>query len=120
MNIAITIPKTTTWETYEKELIKAESGDILNYRLGHIKPKRLNPGDRCYLVHDGLIRGYHIVIDVVWKSSFHCSTTGKIWIEGYYVRRTGQFIKIPPIKMNGFQGFRYYSEPENSFPRGLS
>lgn len=107
MDIAITIPKNIPWEEYRKELDAAATGDMLNYRLGHLKPKHLNPGDRCYVVYDGMIRGYHIVSDVPWMNYLVCHTTGKVWLAGYYVQRTGKFHEIEPVKKAGFRGFRY-------------
>lgn len=120
MDIMITIPKTVDWEEYEKELQASKEGDMLNYRLGNMNPKNLKSGDRCYVVHRGILRGYHIVVDVVWLPNFTCSITGKIWLSGYYVRRTGEFHNVEPEKVTGFRGFRYRHESKPSQIRGLT
>jgi hypothetical protein len=103
-DIIITVPKTTKWEDYEKELKAAESGDILNFKVP-TKPNTTK-GCKCYILYDGNIIGYHIITDVI-KQKFECTTTGKEWEYGWYVQRTGKLYKINPIPMKGFQGYRY-------------
>lgn len=103
-DIVITIPKSIKWEDYEKELKKAEQGEILNFKVKNF-PK-VSTGSKCYILYDGNIIGY-MFISGLSKKKFKCSTTGKVW-EGKFIERTGKFHKIPPIPMKGFQGFRYF------------
>lgn len=104
MDIIITIPKTINWEDYELELDKASNGAVLNFKVSNF-PKS-NIGDKCYLLHNGYIKGY-MIISGLSEKEFTCSTTHKNW-KGKFIERTGEFYKITPIPMKGFQGFRYY------------
>lgn len=103
-DIIITLPKTTSWTEYEKELAVAKDGGKMSFRLP-IMPK-VNIGNKCYLVHNGNVIGWMKIIGI-HKGPFTCSTTGKEWPVGNYVERSGEFHKITPIPMKGFQGFRY-------------
>jgi len=103
----ITIPKSIPWEKYEEELdAAAKDPDIvLNYRLGY-KPNA-KPGDRVFVVHDGEIKGFQKVVDVVEeKKGFKCLSTGQNWPAGFYIQRGGPFHEIDPIRMKGFRGIR--------------
>lgn len=107
MNIVVTVPRHIEWQKYEEELAAVASGDIMNYRVA-AKPN-VQKGDKCYIVYRGLIRGYMIVHDVIYRSEvFKCTTTGEVWRPGWYIQRTGLFHRIEPVEMKGFQGFRYY------------
>lgn len=105
-DIIITIPKTIKWDDYKKELQKAEEGEIMNFKVPFL-PKT-KAGSKCYLCHEGFIKGY-MIISGLSEKEFDCSTTGKNW-KGKFVERTGKFHTIDPIPMKGFQGFRYYTE----------
>ena len=89
----------------KKELDKVKGGEeIINFKVNNF-PK-INVGCKCYLVHDGFIRGWMEVVGLSEKE-FTCSTTGKKWV-GKFIERSGPFHNIDPILMKGFQGFRYY------------
>lgn len=104
-DIIITLPKSVKWVEYEKELDKVKGGEeIINFKVNNF-PK-INVGCKCYLVHDGFIRGWMEVVGLSEKE-FTCSTTGKKWV-GKFIERSGPFHNIDPILMKGFQGFRYY------------
>jgi hypothetical protein len=104
-DIIITIPKSISWDNYVKELKKAEDGEIMNFKV-NAYPKTCK-GCKCYLVYDGYIRGY-MIISGLSEKEFTCTTTNKQW-KGKFVERTGKFFKLDkPIKMKGFQGFRYF------------
>ena len=109
----ITLPKEIEWENYKKELEAAENGFILNFRVPrHIK--NVKPGDRCYLVWRGKVRGYHIVSGLFYsQNSWGCTTTKRQWPPGKYVQRSGKFFEIDGPEMKGFQGIRSY-DPENN------
>jgi len=105
-DIIITLPKTISWSDYEKELAEAEKGAIMNYKVNHL-PKESGKGAKCYITHNGIIRGYMIIHDLV-PNNFICSVTGKHW-EGNFIQRTGNFYGIKGrIPMAGFQGVRYF------------
>jgi len=103
-DIIITIPKSIKWNEYEKELIAAENGEVLNFKTNGFP--RTNIGSKCYICYNGNVIGYHIISGLSEKE-FKCTTTGNIW-KGKFIERTGKFYKIDPITMKGFQGFRYF------------
>lgn len=109
-NWMITIPKTVPWLEYRKELIDAEThGSTLNYRVRGF-PKGMCSGDRCYIVHNGRVRGWMLItglaiIDKPWT----CTTTGKVWPLGKYIQRSGAFHPITDgPKIKGFRGIRRF------------
>jgi hypothetical protein len=103
-DIVVTIPKSVKWEDYEQELIAAENGEILNFKVNGMP--RTGVGNRCYICYNGNVIGYHIISGLSNKS-FDCTTTGRGW-SGNFMERTGKFFRIEPVPMKGFQGFRYY------------
>ncbi len=111
-DILITIPKSIKWENYTKELINAENGDIMNFKVPFL-PKSSIIGNKCYVVYNGFIRGYMIISGVINDTSFDCTTTGDNW-SGKFIQRTGKFYyldKLIPYK--GFQGWRYFDLNKN-------
>jgi hypothetical protein len=107
MDIAITIPKSDDWEEWLLECKKVEqSNEELRFRVG-VLPKKAVKGDKCFVVHDSYIRGYHVISDVGYRNTFICSTTGQKWEAGNYIIRKGKFHEIEPVPKQGFQGFRY-------------
>ena len=104
-DIIITIPKNIDWAEYKKELIAAENGSILNFKVSN-KPNT-DIGNKCYIVYNGYIIGYHIICGII-KKKFTCTTTGKVW-DGLFIQRTGKLHLLKnKIPMKGFQGFRYF------------
>ena len=105
-DIIITIPKSIEWSEYQKELVEAENGGTLNFKVSQFP--NTTKGRKCYLVYDGHIRGYMIICGLSEKE-FDCTTTGKNW-KGKFIERSGKFFPIDPVPMKGFQGFRYYGD----------
>lgn len=131
MDVAITIPKTTSWETWLEEARSASSGcgrtretakggepfgnaqGKLRYHIGR-KPKKLRAGERCFVLHDGFLRGFHYVKKISYSCGLKCEVAGKSWPEGYYLVRSGRFFQLEdPIAMKGFRGFRYVEVPRD-------
>lgn len=109
-NWIITIPKTITWEDYQKELDAVADGtQSMFYKLPY-KPREMKPGDRCYITWWNYVRGY-MVIKSIEHRSFTCTTTGKEWPIAWYVERTGEFVCDGGVIKRGFRGIRRY-EPE--------
>jgi len=107
-NIVITIPATIKWEDYQKELdLVKDYSNVMNFKVPNL-PKLTNAGNKCYLCYNGNVIGWMEIVGMETKE-FTCSTTGKPF-KGKFVVRSGPFNKITPIKMKGFQGFRYFSE----------
>lgn len=103
-DIIITVPKSTSWKEYEKELdVVKDYSQVLNFKVSNF-PKTI-PGKKCYIVHDGTVKGWMEIVNLSEKD-FECSTTGEKW-KGKFVERSGKFHYINPIPMKGFQGFRY-------------
>lgn len=109
MDLVITWPKRRSLQSYLAELDKAERyGQLINFRLGS-KPK-LEQFERCYMVHDGAIRGWNEVIAVEYKpaDTVRDPFTGGYWPGGTYIVRHPFWHPVDPIPMKGFQGYRYY------------
>lgn len=107
--IVITLPATEQWEMYEKEIESVKDySQVMNFKVPFF-PKGVGIGDRCYVVHDGVVKGWMEIVGMEEKE-FTCTTTGKKWI-GKFIMRSGPFHKLDrEIRMKGFQGFRYFSE----------
>lgn len=105
-DIIITLPKSINWSEYEKELEAVKDGEqVMNFKVNSFP--NTSKGNKCYLVHNGVIKGWMEIVGISEKN-FTCSTTGKHW-EGKFIERSGPFYKIDPIPMKGFQGFRYFN-----------
>lgn len=109
MNWVITIPKTVKWSDYQKELATVADGSVvMNYRTRYF-PKEMKAGDHCYIVHDGRVRGWMKIINLIEKSdAWVCSTTGGWWPSGRYIQRTGEFNPVDGPAMTGFRGVRKF------------
>ena len=107
MDICITIPKTIPWEEYQKELDTVKDGKMeMNYRVS-FRPD-VKPYEKCYLCHDGKIKGWMYVTRVAHRKGFTCTVTGKQWPESWYVARSGPFHELEnKPALNGFRGVRY-------------
>jgi len=104
-NIIITIPKSVKWEDYQKEIdTVADRSYVMNFKVNGF-PK-VNIGARCYLIHNGFIKGWMEIVGFSEKD-FVCYTTLNEW-KGKFIERSGKFHELKnPIPMKGFQGFRY-------------
>jgi len=110
-DIVITIPKSILWSDYEKEILKASKGEIMNFKVNNFPNTK--KGCKCYIVHEGLVKGY-MYVSGLSEREFKCSTTGKDW-KGKFIERTGKFYPLKnPIKMKGFQGYRYFDQGLNT------
>lgn len=106
-SLIITLPSTTDWNDYEKELRKAANYKyVLNFKV-HNFPSGVHKGDKCYIVHKGFVKGWMEIVGFSEKN-FTCTTTDKKW-EGKFIERSGPFHYIQEqIPYKGFQGFRYF------------
>ena len=105
-DIIVTIPKSIKWDDYKKELKAVEDGSqIMNFKVAAFPKTSI--GSKCYLLYDGYIRGWMNIVGMEEKS-FTCSIKGIDW-KGKFIERSGKFNEIEPIRMNGFQGFRYFN-----------
>lgn len=121
-DIILTWPKGRALASYLLELRKAEAEALnINYRIA--RPPRqpfVYYGDdraaRCYMVHDGMIRGYNEIIDVVERGGREvrgvAERADEWWPPGWYVVRDPKWYSIAPIEMAGFRGFRYWPQDQ--------
>lgn len=105
----LTVPKTVSWDAYMEEVESVKDGSlVMNYRAGQI-PKDMCAGDRCYVVHDGQVRGWMSVVGLVVRDApWRCTTTGRVWPAGKYVQRSGPYHAVSGVPMPGFRGIRRY------------
>lgn len=111
-DIILTWPKKRSLDSYLKECEKAaQMGRIVGYSAQN-RP-RSQRGDRSYMVHDGAIRGWLEITQVISYEShspdFVDPSTGKVWRGGgrWIIVRNPVWHRIEPIPMKGFRGFRY-------------
>ena len=110
-SIIITLPSSQKWDDYVKELNKVKDySNSLNFKV-HNFPKGVKKGDRCYLVHQGIIKGW-MEITGFSEKEFICNTTNKSW-KGKFIERSGPFhYLVDKIPYKGFQGYRYFDIEE--------
>lgn len=112
-DIIVTTPKSHRESAaLEAEQCKAcilDGGEAWYFRwLGLKAPKHLQVGSRVYYVEEGYIRGFALVSVITWDPGMVCHTTGRHFRPGVYACMDARtWCWIAPIKMKGFQGFRY-------------
>ncbi len=109
MNIIITCPDTNT-EGIDSlcDFYKNESG-LLYFRVSSL-PKNCSIGDKCYIVSNGYIIGYHLICGMRYVSQEEASKLSHgNWTEGnYLIRNANTWVELENrVEMRGFQGFRY-------------
>lgn len=110
-SIIITLPSSEKWDTYKNELKKVENySNVMNFKVPNF-PKGIKKGDKCYVVHNGYIKGWMEIIGFS-EETFTCNTTNKEW-SGKFIKRSGPFHYLSEkIPMKGFRGFRYFDLDE--------
>lgn len=126
-DIILTWPRDRPLQSYLDELVKAENdGLVINFRVAHPPRDAIVSGNqvsvsfrgvqrlpKCYMVHDGYVRGYLEVLEVAYKGSGIVHDTQgdpNRYPAGWYIVRHPKWHPIDPVPMRGFQGFRYASE----------
>lgn len=115
MNWLITLPAPVEWSDYEKELeaVKDRS-QCMRYRIpSHLKniPTQIRPGDRCYMVWRGRVRGWMEIVRIsIVEEEWACTTTGRVWPPGAYIERSGPFHPAEGPEIKGFRGIRRFNE----------
>lgn len=117
MDIAITWPKTRLLDSYLAELKEADAkGLVINYRVPTY-PKKLNVGDRCYIVYDNIVRGWNEVLGIEHKDDVIDPISGQKMRPGIFVVRNPYWFCEFGIDrlMESFRGFRYvnFTDPCN-------
>ena len=114
MDIIITIPKTTSWEEYKREIQTCETSPeiMMCYRIGNT-PRNSTVGDRCYVVYCGKIVGWMSLCYIGWLGWQKCTTTQRLMSDSNYICRSGQFHYLSEnIPMKSFRGWRYFNYDE--------
>lgn len=114
MDIIITIPKTTSWEDYKKEIRACETSEdtMMCYKVHNI-PRNTVVGDRCYVVYCDKIIGWMNICYMGWISRQHCTTTQRLMGDGYCICRSGRFHYLEEsIPMKSFRGWKYFNYDE--------
>lgn len=108
-NVVVTLPQRHDWQTYQRELSEAHArGDLALFKVA-ASPDARCVGARCYVVHRGAVRGWMKVAELRRDFTFRCTTTGQTW-QGNFIVREGPFHETNPKPMQGFQGWRYFTE----------
>jgi len=112
MDWVVTIPKTTKWSEYLRELDAVKDGSLMmNYKTRYF-PKDMTPGDRCFIVWNGRVRGWMSIVNLAELKEWKCQTTGTTWLAGKYIQRSGPFHCVDGPEMKGFRGIRRYEDNE--------
>ena len=114
MDIIITIPKTTSWGEYKKEIQACEASEetMMCYKVRYT-PLNSKVGDRCYVVYCGKIIGWMSICHIGWLDRWKCTTTQKLTSDNYYICRNGKFHYLEDsIPMKSFRGWKYFNYDE--------
>jgi hypothetical protein len=107
-DIVMTWPKTRTLASYVAELRRAVvEGLVINYRVPSVPKVEIQ---RCYMVHDGQIRGWMNVLNEQcgWRDDVVDPVTGVLMKPGLYIVRDPHWHPMTYTRpMRGFQGWRY-------------
>jgi hypothetical protein len=118
-DLVVTWPKSRTLASYLAELegaLWAMPRLLINFHVPS-KPsaERCEPigSLRCYRVHDGMVRGYTNVHDIVFHEDRVVARVKSDpipghWPAGWYVQCYPYWHACGPVSMNGFQGYHYF------------
>jgi hypothetical protein len=119
-DIVVTWPKKLRLDDYLRACaMAAQEGQVINYRVS--RPPSIDFGawadrpGRCYIVYDGLVRGYQEILYIVYRSDDEVldSHTKGFWPAGWYIVRNPEWHPVKGlIEMQGFQGWRWWREPQ--------
>jgi len=109
-NIIVTTPKSEIENSRKEAEECAKVGGGFYFRKFKKCPKELESGSKIFYVEDGYIRGFGEVAKIV-KNEKVCDVTRKNWGMAYFaIVPSCSWKWIKPIKMPGFQGFRYFDD----------
>lgn len=118
MDVVVTLPKSFGLKRWIAEGDPAGvdwSGQEWGWYMGGHPPKKLEPGDRVYVVYDGHLIGYSPLVRVQPINS-----DGDGYEGGFALVRGGGAVAVTiDERIRGFQGFRYRwwkREDERPFP----
>ena len=108
MNITITIPKSEK-DNWVNDIEQLKNKNVkLHFKIPFLL-KNTKKGDKCFVIIDNKIIGYHTIDDIGFKDEFICSTTKKHWPAGYYITRSSNsWNKLNnPIESKSHRGVHY-------------
>lgn len=108
MDITITVPKEQK-DIWLKEIELAKKTNLeLLFKVAQF-PTKTEIGDKCFVILNNEIIGYHLIKRFVTSTGFTCQLTGKYWGEGKYIARHGaSWTKLKlPLPKKGHRGFEY-------------
>lgn len=116
-DIVATWPKSRPLRSYLDELLLAERDGLeINFRIANpphweFGVLRDRPA-RCYMVHDGLIRGYNEILYATYRGPGEVARVANdsfagFWPAGHYIVRDPRWYGCPRRAMRGFQGWRW-------------
>ena len=109
-DLIVTWPKSRPLSSYLGELRKAErNGLVINYRVRSEPNLSGEKPARCYMVHDGEVRGYGLIVDVAHRREGEVlDVGGGFWPAGWYIVRDPKWYPLAkPVPRVGFRGYRY-------------
>lgn len=68
------------------------------------RPKRFDDRDKVFICTEGLVRGFFEVYNIYYEDDPHYEEDYMHWLIEF---EPETWTEIKPIKMRGFQGFRY-------------
>lgn len=105
MDIIVTTPKSEI-KNIKKEVDDVKKDGGMFFRALRHRPQ-VEETERIYFVQNGLLRGFGIIQRIEKKSSQECASTGRTWKGGHFIFYNDWHWLKTPIRMIGFQGFRY-------------
>lgn len=114
-HIILTVPAKVSWNLLEAEFARCEQwSESKLFRVAYLPRSGNVVGAKCYVVHQGQVRGWIAITALIANKRFRCTTTGEVY-DGTFIECSGPFsYQKEPIYMKGFQGWRYYN------PRALT
>lgn len=108
MDIIVTCPKSEAKHFWKKNPYEYEFWNLARC------PTKLKPDDYIWFVLNGFCVARAKVLGFDENDLAHCETTGRIWSGCQVEWYDKDFEKLKnPFPYKGFQGFRYFKQPES-------
>ena len=103
MNVVLTLPARFPWDVWARHYRRVFARQVaLEWKLRAF-PASVRPGDRCYFVHRGEVKGWLGVagLALALEPGADPKDAERLLL------LEGPFRPMPPFPMRGFRGFRY-------------
>ncbi|KKM78555.1 hypothetical protein LCGC14_1358770 [marine sediment metagenome] len=117
MDVVVTLPKRYGLRNWIAEGDPAGvpwSGQLYGFYMGG-HPPNIKVGERVYVVYDGCLRGYALLVELEWDFSENRGQYGR----GRLVRGGGAVAVTISDRIQSFRGWRYrwwHTDEERPFP----